>query len=466
MDEQAATASPSPGPAPALGADASADPAVAPAPLTPEGAPTPAPAAQTPAAGAAGLRHPLALPHVRNLWLGTTVSLLGDQFYLVALPWLVLQLTGSGLALGTVLMTTAVPRAVLMLAGGAVTDRISARRVLIASALARMLLVGAVAALIWLGVIQLWHVYLLTFAFGVADAFSLPAGQAVIPTLVEPPQLGPVNALMQGSMVMTQMVGPAPAGLIVRAWGLGAALLVDAVSFLAVIAALLRIPEPSRQAPVPPAGAPAAAAAPAATARRGMVHEIAEGLRAVRKDTPLMTLMGISAVLNLAIYGPIIVGIAAVAKFRFGSAAAFGTCLSFLSGGMLAGIVLGGRLKRPRHRGLQFAVVGALAGLELIGIGLVMTLPAIATLLALMGFAVGFVNVQFSAWIQARVERALMGRVMSVLMFSSFGMIPVSYAVSGALVQWRLAAAFLVPGAFLVLVATAALISRVVRAID
>jgi MFS family permease len=322
-----------------------------------------------------------------------------------------------------------------------------------------MLLVGAVAALIWLGMIHLWHLYVLTFAFGVADAFSLPAGQAVIPTLVEPPQLGPVNALMQGSMVMTQMVGPAPAGLIVRAWGLGAALLVDAVSFLGVIGALLKIPETPRQSP-------AGGATPPAAARRSMVHEIAEGLRAVRKDTALMTLMGISAVLNLAVYGPIIVGIAAVAKFRFGSAAAFGTCLSFLSGGMLAGIVLGGRVKRPRHRGMQFAVVGALAGMELIGIGLVMKLAAVVTLLALMGFAVGFVNVQFSAWIQARVERALMGRVMSVLMFSSFGMIPVSYAVSGALVQWRLAAAFVIPGAFLVLVATAALVSRVVRAID
>jgi MFS family permease len=460
MDPPAATAPPSPGPAPAPGADASPDPVLAP-PLAPEGVPAPAPAPQASTSAAARLPHPLAMPHVRNLWLGSTVSLLGDQFYLVALPWLVLQLTGSGLALGTVLMTTAVPRAVLMLAGGAVTDRLSARRVLIASALARMLLVGAVAALIWLDVIRLWHVYLLTFAFGVADAFSLPAGQAVIPTLVEPPQLGPVNALMQGSMVMTQMVGPAPAGFIVRAWGLGAALLVDAVSFLAVIAALFKIPEPSRQAP-----ASAAATAPAAAARGGMVHEIAEGLRSVRKDTPLMTLMGISAVLNLAIYGPIIVGIAAVAKFRFGSAAAFGTCLSFLSGGMLAGIVLGGRVKRPRHRGVQFAVVGALAGLELIGIGLVTTLPAITALLALMGFAVGFVNVQFSAWIQARVERALMGRVMSVLMFSSFGMIPVSYALSGALVQWRLAAAFLIPGAFLVLVAIAALVSRVVRAID
>lgn len=419
-----------------------------------------APPTSATAATAAEVRHPLALPHVRNLWLGTSISLFGDQFYLVALPWLVLQLTGSGVALGTVLMTTAVPRAVLMLAGGAVTDRFSARRVLIASAAVRMLLVAAVAALIELKVVQLWHIYLLTFAFGVADAFSLPAGQAVIPTLVEPAQLGPTNALMQGSMMIAQMLGPAPAGLIVRAWGLAAALFVDAVSFLAVIAALFGIPESRRQEPGQ------APAPPQAPARGGMAHAIAEGLRAVRKDPPLMTLMGISAVLNLAIYGPIIVGIASLAKFRFGSAAAFGTCLSFLSGGMLTGIVIGGRLKRPRRRGVQFAAVGALAGLELIGIGLVPKLPAVAALLALMGLAVGFVNVQFSAWIQARVDRAMMGRVMSVLMFSGFGLVPVSYALSGALVQWNLAAAFLIPGAVLVLVATVALNSRAVRLID
>jgi MFS family permease len=437
-------------------------PAPASDPAPPASATAPPSASPAPAPGS---RHPLAVPHVRNLWLGSSISLFGDQFYLVALPWLVLQLTGSGVALGTVLMTTAVPRAVLMLAGGAVTDRFSARRVLIASALVRMLLVAAVAALIELKVVQLWHLYLLTFAFGVADAFSLPAGQALIPTLVEPAQLGPTNALLQGSMMIAQMLGPAPAGFIVRAWGLAAALFVDAVSFLAVIAALFGIPEPRRLAPgqaPAPAQAPAAAQAPA---RGGMVHAIAEGLRAVR-NPPLMTLMGISAVLNLAIYGPIIVGIASLAKFRFGSAAAFGTCLSFLSGGMLTGIVIGGRVKQPRRRGVQFAAVGALAGLELIGIGLVPKLPAAAALLALMGIAVGFVNVQFSAWIQARVDRAMMGRVMSVLMFSGFGLVPVSYALSGALVQWNLAAAFLIPGAVLVLVATAALNSRAVRLID
>ena len=75
-----------------------------------------------------GPGHPMAVPHFRHLWIGITISVLGDQFYLVALPWLVLQLTGSGLALGTILMTAAIPRAALMLVGGAVIDRFSARR--------------------------------------------------------------------------------------------------------------------------------------------------------------------------------------------------------------------------------------------------------------------------------------------------------------------------------------------------
>ncbi|HEX9493731.1 MAG TPA: MFS transporter, partial [Thermoanaerobaculia bacterium] len=93
-------------------------------------------------------RRVFANPHFRNLWLGGAVSALGDQFYLVALPWLVLQLTGSNLAVGTVLMCAAVPRAVLMLGGGAVSDRIAPRRIMLTTASTRTLFVGAVGVLV------------------------------------------------------------------------------------------------------------------------------------------------------------------------------------------------------------------------------------------------------------------------------------------------------------------------------
>src|SRR5579872_6396945 len=110
-------------------------------------------------------RHPLAVPHFRNLWIGVSISLLGDQFYLVALPWLVLQLTRSSVALGTLLMVAGIPRAALMLVGGAVIDRFSARRVVMLTATLRAVFVGTVAALLWFDAIALWHLYVLTFAF-------------------------------------------------------------------------------------------------------------------------------------------------------------------------------------------------------------------------------------------------------------------------------------------------------------
>src|SRR5512138_1066252 len=100
-------------------------------------------------------------PHFRNLWLGGAVSALGDQFYLVALPWLVLQLTGSNLAVGTVLMCAAIPRAVLMLGGGALSDLIAPRRIMMMTVSTRTIFVGAVCVLVWFHLIQLWHLYVL-----------------------------------------------------------------------------------------------------------------------------------------------------------------------------------------------------------------------------------------------------------------------------------------------------------------
>jgi MFS family permease len=420
--------------------------------LDPPGVPPPPPSPP-----ATARRHPLAVPHFRNLWLGGSISLLGDQFYLVALPWLVLQLTGSSLALGTMLMAAGIPRAALMLVGGAVIDRFSARRVLMTTATARALLVGTVAALIWLRVIELWHLYLLTFAFGVADAFSFPAGPALIPTLVEPQQLPAANAVLQSSAVGAQMLGPAPAGLIIKRWGIAVALFFDALSFLAVLAAIVRLPEPAKAA---------ASAAGAGPARPSMLRAIGLGLRAVWHDPPLRALMGLFAAINLCVSGPIGVGLAAVAKFRFGSAAVFGTFLTCFGGGMLAGVLLGGLVKQPRKRGLQIALMSGATGLEMIAMGLALRPAVIGTLMALMGVGVGFVNVQFGVWIQTRVERVLLGRVTSVLMFCAVGLVPLSYAIAGALAQWSFVALFAGAGALLVAAAVVALASKGTRQID
>lgn len=316
-----------------------------------------------------------------------------------------------------------------------------------------MFLIGVVTLLVWLHVIRLWHLYVLTFAFGIADAFALPAGPVLVPTLVEPSQFQPANALLQGSAVMTGMVGPAPAGLIIKFWGIASALFFDTVSFMAAIVALIKVPEPPK---IPhPSGT-----------RPSMLHSIAEGLRSVRNDSALFPLMIIFAMLNICIAGPVGIGLAVLAKFRFGSAAAFGTFLSCFSGGMLAGMVLGGMVKKPRKQGLQFIGLGVLCGLELMGIGAYQKFGVIAALLAVMGLGAGFVNIQFTTWIQLRVDRAMLGRVMSVLMFAAIGLIPVSYAISGVVAQWSLAWLFVGGGAILVITSTAAIGAKAARELD
>src|SRR5579859_5414643 len=102
---------------------------------------------------------PLSVRNFRLLWIGESISLLGDQFYMIALPWLVLQLTGSALALGTVMALAGIPRALFVLIGGAFVDRFSPRLIMIASNFARLVLVVLLSALVLTHTIRLEMLY-------------------------------------------------------------------------------------------------------------------------------------------------------------------------------------------------------------------------------------------------------------------------------------------------------------------
>src|SRR5579859_7060017 len=132
------------------------------------------------------LIEPLLGRDFRLMFAGESVSLLGDQFHFVALAWLTLQLTGSGVALGTVLMAAAIPRAVFMLVGGAISDRISPRSLML---VANALRTVVVAALVLTRHVQLWQLYVLGLVFGLVDAFFYPALHTIVPMLVCDEQL-------------------------------------------------------------------------------------------------------------------------------------------------------------------------------------------------------------------------------------------------------------------------------------
>lgn len=397
---------------------------------------------------AAAVPHPLRNPHYRRLLIGGTISLLGDQFYLVALPWLVLQQTGSAVAMGAILMAGATPRAVLMLMGGALTDRVSPRKIMMSTASARTACVAIIGLLVWFHRLQTWELYALAMAFGIADAFAAPAAQAFLPFLLKREQLVAASSVSQSTVQLTTMLGPAPVGFVIKALGLAWAFFIDAFSFLFVIAALLTLPDPP----------------PSQTAKKAIWRSIIEGIEYVRKDVPLRSLMLLATAMNFCLAGPVTVGLAYVTKTKFGSAAALGIVFSAIAAGSLGGALLAGVWK-IRKRGLLILSVSAILAVCLASIGLMGKLWMIAAAMLLMGAAAGLTNVNTSAWIMQRIDATVRGRVSSVLMLAVVGLTPVSLAVAGLLIAWNLKFMFLVAGGLMLLVTAVAALQRTVREI-
>jgi MFS family permease len=393
--------------------------------------------------------HPLKNPNYR-LWLfGGTISLLGDQFYLVALPWLVLQQTGSAVAMGAIMMAGAIPRAVLMLMGGAVSDRMSPRRIMMATATARAICVTVIGLLVWLRVLQTWQLYAFAFAFGVADAFAAPAQSAYMPSLIKREQLVAASSVSQSTAQLTTIVGPVPAGFVIQALGVAWAFFLDAISFLFIIGALWKLPDPAKAPSVP----------------KAIWHSIAEGISYVAKDVPLRSLMLLATIMNFCISGPVAIGLAYFTKTTLGSPAAYGTLISSLAAGSLMGAVLAG-LWKIRKRGVLILLGAVVLGLCLCSIALAERIWTVAEILLVMGAAAGMLNVHIGAWAMQRIDVAVRGRVSSVLMLAAFGVAPVSLGVAGFLVAWNLKLTFLFAGALMLIAAGGAAFQRPVRQIE
>lgn len=389
--------------------------------------------------------HPMHNSRYRRWLLGSAVSMFGDQFYLIALPWLVLQL-GSTAMLGTVMMVGGLPRAALMLVGGAVTDRMSARRIMLAAAAARAVCLAAIGGLTWLRMLCSWEVYGLVLVFGVADAFAIPAQIAYVPALISEDHLAAALSFGQGVEVVAYTVGPIPAGLIVSHFGAGFAFIIDAAGFLVVIAALFRLPDPPVTAQVAPMAA------------------INEGIVEVFRDISLRTMMLLVAAANLCGLGAVTVGFAALANSRFGSSTAYGVILSAESAGVLMGTLAGGYWKTGR-RGWVILGCLALTGVGLLSTPFVPNVLGVAAVQVVSGAAGGLSNLHVMTWIMQRADAVFRGRITSVLMLSSLGMAPVSMGLSGFLATWSVTGLFVLSGTYMLAVALGAAFIPSVRGI-
>ncbi|MGB9123556.1 MAG: MFS transporter [Candidatus Angelobacter sp.] len=405
--------------------------------------------ASTQTASTPAIEHPLRNPNYRLWLIGGTISFLGDQFYMVALPWLILQQTGSAVAMGTVLMAGSIPRALLMLMGGVLSDRVSARKIMMTTATARTICVAAIGILVWFGVLRMWELYALAIFFGVADAFAAPASTAYLPSLLQPEQLVAASSVSQSTAQLTTIVGPVPAGFVIKALGVAWAFFVDAVSFLFIIGALWKLPDPPKSE----------------AAKKAVWPAIAEGISYVGRDVPLRSLMLLAMMMNFCFTGPVSIGLTYLTKSRFGSPAILGTLMSAVAAGSLLGALLAGVWK-IRRRGVLMLLVAASLAPCLGSIGLVGSVWPLAGVLFVIGVLAALMNVHISAWVMQRIDAAVRGRVASVLMLASFGIMPISFAVAGFLIAWNLKFTFLIAGLAMLITAAGASLHKSVREIQ
>jgi MFS family permease len=368
----------------------------------------------------------------RLLFTGSSISAVGDQFTLVALPWLVLELTGDPAQLGLVLAVMAVPRAAFMLLGGAVVDRLSPRRVLLAARVINAVLTGLLAALVLAKTINMPALYVLAFGIGLATAFAYPAGGSLLPQLVPPQQLQAANSIMVGMRQVSLLIGPALAGLLVNAGsgaaggtrGTGLAFAVDAVSFLFSVASLFMIRIASDRQPPAPTG--------------GVFANVWEGIRSHWRDPQLRAFIAYMALVSVLVWGPLQVCLPLLAKTRMSQgAAAFGVLMTSQAAGMLLGSFVSSPITRLARGRLGMMVLGldALNGLAFATLSATHSVLIAGALLVLVGMFAGTVQVAIMTWLQHRVPQAMLGRTMSLVMFTFMGLAPLSSAVAGGLLK-------------------------------
>jgi MFS family permease len=198
--------------------------------------------ARTAAVGA-----PLRNPAFQRLWLGLSISYLGDQFIIIALLWFVLQLTGSGAAVGLVILCFDLPGVLTGAVLGRLQDRYQPRLVMGFDNLARAALIAAIPTLYALGRLQLWHVFVLASLAGALSPATTAGVRAFVPHLVDDAALHRGNALTAASLQFSYLAGPVAAGFAVARFGGPWALFIDAASFLPMGLLALTLPMIDRE---------------------------------------------------------------------------------------------------------------------------------------------------------------------------------------------------------------------------
>lgn len=360
----------------------------------------------------------LSIYNYRVFWIGQLVSLSGTWMQSTAQAWLVLKLTNSPLALGTVTVLQFLPITLLTLFGGVLADRLPKRLVVLSTQTTAALQALLLAFLVLTNTVQLWEIYVLAFVLGVINAFDNPTRQAFVAELVGPDHLQNAIALNSSLFNAARVVGPALGGVIIAAFGIWQAFLFNAVSFVPIIIALFLVkPDELFDVVKPKRGA--------------MFKQLADGIRYAVTTREALLILSTMAVIGTFGYNFTTI-LPLIAQYVLHTqASGFGLLTSAVGLGSLVAALGVASAGRTSIRVLLGAA--AAFSLLLIGVGLSHALPLTLALLAALGVA----SIVFSASANTRLQLAtppeLRGRVMSLYFLLFAGTTPIGGFLVGVL---------------------------------
>ncbi len=360
----------------------------------------------------------LRIRNFRIYFIAQMISVSGTWMQSVAQAWLVLHLTGSGVALGVVVGLQFLPMLLLGPFGGLVADRVDKRKLLYVTQSAGGILALVLGILVVTHTVEVWQVYLLATLLGVVNLFDNPARQTFMIEMVGRDELP--NAVSLNSVVMnaSRVVGPAIGGVIITVFGLGVCFFVNAASYVAVLVGLSLM----RTADLHPTE-------PVARAK----GQVRDGFRYVWRTPALRNVLLAVALIGIFAYTcPVTLALLARVTVH-GGAGTYAVLTSCMGAGAIVGGLFAAHRARPTPRLLQ--VLALVFGGLLAGVALAPTLLAAELLIVAMGAAsIGFIATA-NATLQLTSDPAMRGRVMSLYAMAFLGTTPIGAPLVGAIAQ-------------------------------
>ncbi|GGE80258.1 MFS transporter [Priestia taiwanensis] len=351
------------------------------------------------------------------LWLGALLSGIAISFFTFSQTWYIVKTLNLEASLGIVLVATSVPRLLLMIVGGALADKFPKNRIMVTSNIFRMLLVLGLILLLQQHTLSLLTFTLFGIMFGILDAFFWSADGSILPEIIRKDQLTEANSITQMTNQSSLIIGPIIAGFMIKLGTYETVFTMSAILLLLSAICIFFMKLPKKEI--------------TSDKETSMLTSIKEGILYVKESPFISALLFCSVFINLFLIGPMQIGFPLFAKNVLnGDSVTFSYLESSVAVGMAIGAIGVVLLRLKKKRGIFCLTMLLLAGAFFFALSFTSTLWMSLGMGVLFGISVAAAAIPMMAILQMIVSENMMGRVMSLMMLSSMGLIPVSYGLT------------------------------------